>query len=299
MLVNNMLTKNYLLAINKPTGWTSSDVVIKTRNILSKFYNEKVKVGHMGTLDPGAAGVLLVGVNKSTRLFDYMLTKSKSYVGRLTFGKSTDTLDSYGKVIAESDYPTYESVKAVLKDFIGEIEQIPPKYSAIKINGQKAYQMARAEKDFVIPSRKITIYSLKEIKVELDGEYVKSIDLDVTCSSGTYIRTLFVDIAERLNKCGYMAYLIRTSLANISINDSITMDELSNNSGNYRLENIDVIKNIMDLYELNDREFHDVKNGIGINLSINDCYLGLTYQNELKFIGKVENNICKSNTNLE
>ena len=131
------MSYNYLIAINKPINWTSSDVVIKVRNILSKALGEKVKVGHMGTLDPIATGVLLLGVNKATRLFDYLLSKDKEYIGTLTFGTSTDTLDSTGKVEETSELPNLLDLKAKLPQFIGNISQIPPKHSAIKINGQK------------------------------------------------------------------------------------------------------------------------------------------------------------------
>ena len=144
------MSNNLLIAINKEQNWTSSDVVIKVRNVLSKYFNEKVKIGHMGTLDPIATGVLLLGVNKATRLFDYLLSKDKTYIGTLTFGTSTDTLDSTGNIVSSSDLPTKDEVESTIKKFIGTITQIPPKYSAIKINGKKAYDLAREGKDFEI-----------------------------------------------------------------------------------------------------------------------------------------------------
>ena len=123
------MSNNLLVAINKSSDWTSSDVVIKVRNVLSKYFNEKVKIGHMGTLDPLAQGVLLLGINKATRLFDYLLSKDKEYIGTLTFGTSTDTLDSQGQVLSTSDLPSIDEVEIAITNFIGQIDQVPPKFS--------------------------------------------------------------------------------------------------------------------------------------------------------------------------
>ena len=295
-----MSNNNFFIAINKPLNWTSSDVVVKCRNLVSKALNEKVKAGHMGTLDPGATGLLLVGINKANRLFDYLLLKKKTYIGTLTFGKSTDTQDSYGEVISESELPNINAIREHLNDFIGEITQIPPKYSAIKINGQKAYDMARKNKDFTVPERKVTIYNLKENNISLNGDKVESIELVVKCSSGTYIRTLFTDIAKSLNADGYMSKLNRIELASIKLDDSITIEKLSENPLSKKIEMIDVIKNIMPTYELSDLEYKLVAQGNKIKIdNKQDDFIALTYKNELKFIGKNVLGEVKSNTNLE
>lgn len=293
------MQNNFLIAINKPTGLTSSDVVVKVRHILSNYFNSKVKVGHMGTLDPGAAGLLLVGINKATRLFDLLLSKNKSYIGRLSFGKDTDTLDSYGKVINESKLPSKDDVLNKLNLFIGQIKQIPPMYSALKINGQKAYDLARKNIDIDLPERIVNINNIEVISfIENDGK-LKSIDLSINCSSGTYIRTLFHDIANKCNVCGYMSYLIRNSLDNITLEQAATLDELKENPQKYFIDPLDIVKSFLPVYELNDKEYNFISTGRTIKTSLNENKIALTYKNELKFIGENIDNNIKSITNLE
>ena len=293
------MSNNLLIAINKSSDWTSSDVVIKVRNVLSKYFNEKVKIGHMGTLDPLAQGVLLLGINKATRLFDYLLSKDKEYIGTLTFGTSTDTLDSQGKVLSKSDLPTTSEVENAIKNFIGEIDQVPPKYSAIKINGKKAYDLARQGVEFELKTRKVNIFDIQIVDKELDGDKVKSVKLKVNCSSGTYIRTLFFDIAKSINVDGHMSSLLRTKLANISLDMAGTIEEFIENPEKYFVNPIDVIKNLMNVYELNEKEYYDVARGMGIKLENNDELLAFTKNGELKFTAKNINGIYKSQANFE
>ena len=293
------MSNNLLIAINKEANWTSSDVVIKVRNILSKHFNEKVKIGHMGTLDPIATGVLLLGINKATRLFDYLLSKDKEYIGTLTFGTSTDTLDSTGNIVSSSSLPKFDDLKKVINSFVGTITQIPPKYSAIKINGKKAYDLARQGVEFEIKGRSVNIFDITIEKAQLLNGLVQSADLKVKCSSGTYIRTLFSDIAKALNVDGHMSMLNRTKLANISLDIAGTIEEFQKDPEKYFVNPLDVIKNIMNTYELNDEEYVDVARGVGIKLDINDDYLAFTKAGELKFIAKNINGIYKSQTNLE
>ena len=293
------MSNNLLIAINKEQDWTSSDVVIKARNVLSKYFNEKVKIGHMGTLDPMATGVLLLGVNKATRLFDYLLSKDKTYIGTLTFGTSTDTLDSTGNIVSTSSLPKKEDVEKAIKNFVGTITQIPPKYSAIKINGKKAYDLAREGKDFEIKGRQVNIYDIQILDTVLDGENVKSVKLQVACSSGTYIRTLFFDIAKSINVDGHMSSLNRIKLANIGIEKAITIEDFVNAPKRGFINPIDVISSIMDVYELNDKEYYDVARGVGIKLENKADTLAFTKDGELKFIAKNIDGIYKSQANLE
>ena len=293
------MSNNLLIAINKEQDWTSSDVVIKARNVLSKYFNEKVKIGHMGTLDPMATGVLLLGVNKATRLFDYLLSKDKTYIGTLTFGTSTDTLDSTGNIVSISSLPKKEDVEKAIKNFVGTITQIPPKYSAIKINGKKAYDLAREGKDFEIKGRQVNIYDIQILDTVLDGENVKSVKLQVACSSGTYIRTLFFDIAKSINVDGHMSSLNRIKLANIGIEKAITIEDFVNAPKRGFINPIDVISSIMDVYELNDKEYYDVARGVGIKLENKADTLAFTKDGELKFIAKNIDGIYKSQANLE
>lgn len=290
---------NYLIAINKPQDWTSSDVVIKVRNILSKALNQKVKIGHMGTLDPLATGVLLLGINKATRLFDYMLEKEKEYIGTLTFGTSTDTLDCQGKVLSTSNLPTLKQIEDTIPLFLGDISQIPPKYSAISINGKKAYDLAREGKDFEIAPRSVKIYNLRLIDYEGDKEAVKSVKLDVECSSGTYIRTLFYDIAQKMNVDGHMSMLNRVKLANVSLDNTTTIDEFVASPLDHFINPLDVLKNLMEVYELNDEEFYDVQRGVGIKLDKEVNTIAMTKNGEIKFIAKKIDGKYKSQTNLE
>ncbi len=293
------MSNNLLIAINKEQDWTSSDVVIKARNVLSKYFNEKVKIGHMGTLDPMATGVLLLGVNKATRLFDYLLSKDKTYIGTLTFGTSTDTLDSTGNIVSESSLPKKEDVENAIKNFVGTITQIPPKYSAIKINGKKAYDLAREGKDFEIKGRQVNIYDIQILDLSLDKDKVKDVKLQVACSSGTYIRTLFFDIAKSINVDGHMSSLNRIKLANIGIEKAITIEDFVNAPKRGFINPIDVISSIMDVYELNDKEYYDVARGVGIKLDNKADTLAFTKDGELKFIAKNIDGIYKSQANLE
>jgi len=293
------MSNNLLIAINKEQDWTSSDVVIKARNVLSKYFNEKVKIGHMGTLDPMATGVLLLGVNKATRLFDYLLSKDKTYIGTLTFGTSTDTLDSTGNIVSTSSLPKKEDVEKAIKNFVGTITQIPPKYSAIKINGKKAYDLAREGKDFEIKGRQVNIYDIQILDLSLDKDKVKDVKLQVACSSGTYIRTLFFDIAKSINVDGHMSSLNRIKLANIGIEKAITIEDFVNAPKRGFINPIDVISSIMDVYELNDKEYYDVARGVGIKLENKAETLAFTKDGELKFIAKNIDGIYKSQANLE
>ena len=293
------MSHNYLIAINKPMSWTSSDVVIKSRNILSAALNEKIKIGHMGTLDPIASGVLLLGINKATRLFDYLLSKDKEYIGDVTFGTSTDTLDSTGNITSTSSLPNIDELKKIIPSFLGEIEQIPPKYSALKINGKKAYDLAREGKDFEIASRKVNIYDIQllDYKSTIDG--VSEAKIKVNCSSGTYIRTLFSDIAKKLNVDGHMSALTRTKLANVSLDTTITIEELIKAPLDHFINPLDVIKNLMDVYEMTDSEYVDIKNGKTIKIDKEVNILALKYKGELKFIAKYKFGLYKAVTNLE
>lgn len=221
-----------IVCINKPKGMTSSDVVVKVRNILSRAIGEKQKAGHFGTLDPDGQGVLIVGIGTANRLFDYVLKKDKTYRAAFCFGKETDTLDESGKVTATDNAKvTAEDVKAVLPRFIGKLMQMPPQYSALSINGVKAYTLARKGIEAPLQAREIEIYS-----VELLGEIAKnSFEFRINCSSGTYIRSIARDMAKSLNTLGYMKYIIRERSGSISLNDCVTLEEFEKEPVKYVL----------------------------------------------------------------
>lgn len=205
------------LIIDKPRGMTSTQVVGKTRYLLHANKN-----GHTGTLDPFATGVLPIAFGEATKLVPFVTAGEKEYEFVLQWGAQTDTGDIEGKIIATSDkIPNRAEILAAIPHFIGEITQIPPMYSAIKINGQEAYKLARKGQTIDMPERKITIYAL-----ELLAEYAKSAKFRVRCSKGTYVRTLGADLARYLGSEGYLSELRRTKCGNFSINHTILLDSL-------------------------------------------------------------------------
>lgn len=210
-----------IVNVLKPPGMTSSDVVVDIR----KIFGEK-RVGHTGTLDPAAAGVLPICVGRATRLFDYLVDKEKEYLAELRFGITTTTEDAYGEILNSSDkVVSPDELKAVLPEFVGEIEQIPPIYSSLSVNGVKMYKLARRGEvtaPLVERKRKVNIFSLEYI----DMLAVNSFLIRVRCSKGTYVRTLCHDIGERLKCPAYMPFLLRTASGEFDINSSFTIAEL-------------------------------------------------------------------------
>lgn len=221
-----------ILLVNKRQGWTSFDAV----NFCKRVFNTRV-VGHLGTLDPMATGVLAVTVGSATKLFDMFLNKTKTYVAEFAFGYSTDTLDAEGQIENRCDtIPTLEQIKDVLPDFQGEIEQIPPKYSAKKIGGKKAYDLAREGKEFELKPSKVTIHNLKIL------DYTNGVlKLEIECGAGTYIRSLGRDIALKLNSLATMTSLVRTKLGSWNIEDCIDIKDNTNEYIQSRLLPIDSV----------------------------------------------------------
>ncbi|NMA01602.1 MAG: tRNA pseudouridine(55) synthase TruB [Clostridia bacterium] len=208
-----------IINIFKPPGMTSHDVVSKIRKIL-----KTKKVGHTGTLDPDAVGVLPICIGKATRLAEYLTSDEKTYRAILTFGSETDTQDSSGKVVKETSLPeiSIEQFSQILNSFLGEIEQIPPMYSAIKIQGQPLYKLARQGQEVPRKARTIYIHDLKLLEFDR-----KKALLEITCSKGTYIRSLCEDIARACNSSGHMSFLIRTKSGNFSIDEAFTLEEVA------------------------------------------------------------------------
>lgn len=207
-----------IINVLKPCGMTSHDVISFMRRVL----NTK-KIGHSGTLDPDAAGVLPVFAGTATRLLEYALEDGKSYRAEITFGVKTDTGDDSGAVVLTSALPTCsaEEFAAVLKEFTGVQKQLPPMYSALKLNGQPLYKLARKGIEVEREAREIFISRLELISFNPQ----KSV-LDVECSKGTYIRTLLEDICARLGVYGTMSFLLRTSAGGFKIEDAVTLQEL-------------------------------------------------------------------------
>lgn len=215
---------NGFINVLKPTGMTSNDVVGKLKYLARKHLGEKIKFGHTGTLDPNAAGVMMVCCSRATKFSQYAVEKKKTYIAEITFGKTTDTMDTYGQVTQEGDLCAInqKDIEELLSKYRGQSMQIPPKFSAIKINGQKLYDLAR--KGIEIPEikpRKIEITKLEII----DYEYPR-LKIEVECSAGTYIRSLAQDIGEDLGQLAHLSLLIRTKVEDFSIEDSFSIEEI-------------------------------------------------------------------------
>lgn len=208
---------NGIIIIDKPAGWTSMDVCAKLRGIL----HEK-RVGHAGTLDPMATGVLPVFVGQATKAVSFAENGRKVYEAVLLLGRVTDTQDTTGETLEERAVTvTADDVRAALPRFLGEIEQIPPMYSAIKVNGQKLYDLARQGKEVARKPRRITIYDLALTEELGNGQYA----LRVECSKGTYIRTLCHDLGQALGCGGCMAALRRTEASGFCIGEAVTLED--------------------------------------------------------------------------
>ena len=208
---------NGIVIIDKPEGWTSQDVVSKLRGVL-----HTKRIGHGGTLDPMATGVLPVFVGRATRGVEFFEHAEKTYETVLRLGITTDTEDITGRILTEQDaFVTGEQLEQVLEKFRGEIMQVPPMYSALKVNGQKLVDLARKGKEVERKPRPITIHELTLLSMEADG-----IRLRVRCSKGTYIRTLCKDIGEALGCGGCMASLRRVQAGEYTINEAVPLQEL-------------------------------------------------------------------------
>jgi len=214
---------NGVINVNKPPGMTSHDVV----NIIRRTYNIK-RVGHTGTLDPGAAGVLIVCVGKATRISRFIVENDKEYQAGITFGAITDTGDRYGKLLREQDasFLTESDVKAALTFFTGEIMQAPPMVSAIKHQGRKLYELARAGVTVERKARAVTISSLLYLNGANWGKSRPTATLQITCSKGTYVRTLCEDLGNYLGCGAFMSSLLRTRVGSFNIADSFTLEEI-------------------------------------------------------------------------
>ena len=215
-----------LAAVDKPKGLSSSDVVVRCRGALSRAVGEKQKCGHMGTLDPMARGVLVLGFGKAARLFDLMLGKTKAYRASVEFGYTTDTLDAEGETTATCDrLPDWDGLISVIRGFVGRTEQIPPRYSALNIAGQRAYDLARRGERFDIPKREVEIFSICPVTIVEGARGVSKMTFDVECGSGTYIRSLCRDIALACGSLGCMTELTRTRSGDFSLQDCTNLDD--------------------------------------------------------------------------
>lgn len=265
-----------IIVINKPKGITSREVV----NKVCKLLNTK-KVGHTGTLDPIATGVLVLCVGKATKLVETLTSNDKEYVATVKLGILTDTLDTDGTIIEKKCVNLdKDKLVNVLNSFIGTYNQEVPIYSAVKVNGKKLYEYARAKKEVTIPKRMVEIKKIKLI--EFGNDYYK---FNVTVSKGTYIRSLIKDINDKLGVIGVMSDLVRTKQGKFSINNSYTLENMENN--NYNVLTItDVLKD-ENCVIISNTLFEKVKNGALINNEYNTSMVTFIYNDSVIAIYKI------------
>ena len=257
---------NGILIVNKSDGFTSRDVV----NKLSKVFNTK-KIGHTGTLDPIAKGVLVVVLGKYTKLCEDLTQTYKEYIATFKLGILTDTLDITGNVIDEKNCNvSEEEIRNVISSYKCVYDQEVPIYSSVKINGRKLYEYARNGEEVSLPKRKVDIKSIEVLEINKDIIKIKCL-----VSKGTYIRSLIRDIGESLNTHATMTDLIRTKQGIFDIKDSYTIEDIEN--GNYKLINIE---DVLDLFVINNEYIKEATNGVKLKLDIKNKYILFKSNNE-------------------
>ena len=277
-----------IIVINKEKGCTSHDIVYKIR----KMFN--TKVGHTGTLDPNATGVLPILLGKGTKISKYLIEHDKEYEVVLQLGVKTTTADEEGEIIEEKEVLKESleqlEIERILKSFIGKIKQMPPKYSAIKVNGRKLYEYARKGQEVEIKPREVEIYNIEITNIQKEK---KQIEFKVSCSKGTYIRTLCEDIAEKMRTVGYMKELKRTKVGNFNIEQAITLGQLQEKE-NIKIITIEEMFKDKEEIILEDSKITLLLNGVKMNMEKpNGIYRIYNKQNKFIGLGIVQNKILK------
>ena len=281
---------NGILIVNKPLNYTSHDIVYKVKKITG------MKVGHTGTLDPMATGVLPILIGKGTLCSKYLINHDKIYNVKLQLGTKTDTADSEGNIIEQKEIKeemlSQNIVEKALNDFIGKQKQIPPIYSAIKVNGKKLYEYARKGETVEIKPRQIEIYDIKLLRIDEEN---KQIEFCVKCSKGTYIRSLCEDISAKLDTVGYMIGLDRIQVGEFNIKQAISIEELENNNEiiKDKIITVEELFRNLDKIELDKRKLELFLNGVQLsNSNIDGIYRIYSKENFIG-IGIVKNKLLK------
>ena len=284
---------NGILIVNKPKQYTSHDVVAKVKKIC------KEKVGHTGTLDPMATGVLPLLLGQGTKLSKYLINHDKTYIATIQLGQKTDTLDSEGNIIEEKsvDKSTWDKarIQQTLETLEGKQVQTPPMYSAIKVNGKKLYEYARKGVEVEITKREIEIYSIELLNI---NEKDKTIEFKVHCSKGTYIRTLCETIAEKLETIGYMKELNRIQAGQFELEQAVTIEDIEENKDNKKFWNEHVItmQKFFENYpitELQEGKLNLFLNGVQLTNNKPDGLYQIKVNNAVIGIGEIRNNLLK------
>lgn len=279
---------NGIIPLWKEKGMTSHDCVFKMRKIL-----KTKKVGHAGTLDPNVEGVLPICIGRGTKLVDLLHEQDKTYFGEITLGKSTTTEDSDGEIVEQKAVVpfTEQEIDETMKTMIGDIVQIPPMYSAVKVNGKKLYEYAREGLEVERPARQVNIKSFERVSpLKYDDENkTQSFKFVVTCTKGTYVRTLAVDLGKKLNYPSYMSSLTRLSSGGYGAKDAFKLDDIQKKVDAGQLSDIllplETVTNHLPQYQMNEEIYHKVKNGVRLKKTqvdhFNGPYLAMYYQNRL------------------
>lgn len=284
-----------IIIINKTKGCTSHDIVYKIKKMLNE------KVGHTGTLDPMAEGVLPILVGKGTLTSKYLINHDKKYIVELQLGTKTDTADGEGRIVKQQpvnkEILTTKNIEKILQSFVGKQEQIPPIYSAIKINGKKLYEYARKGQKIELKPRKIEIYNIKLINYSVEEKQIK---FEVFCGKGTYIRSLCEDIAIKFGTVGYMKSLKRIQVGDFKIEDSITIEELNNIIQKNELDKAKTIITLEKLFEkipsirLDNRKLELFLNGVMLTQKQNEgVYKIYNQKDEFIGTGTIKDNLLK------
>lgn len=270
-----MLDLNGIINVLKPSAMTSHDVV----SYIRKTLNMK-KVGHTGTLDPNACGVLPICIGKATKIIEYIQYKNKKYRAEITLGFSTDTQDKYGKILKESKkMVSDDEIIRVINSFQGKINQLPPMYSALKKDGKRLYELAREGKTVERKTREIFIEKIDIISIKKN-----KIIFDVICSKGTYIRTLCNDIGEKLGTFAHMSFLERLSVGNFKLKDSYTLEDIALKKKNNDLDfilSMDNALQFMERIDLDKSHYKHISNGLNMRtqkLGITNFVLNTEYK---------------------
>lgn len=275
-----------IIIVNKPKACTSHDVVYKIRKMTGE------KVGHAGTLDPLATGVLPILVGKGTLCSKYLMNHDKSYIVTLQLGKKMDTGDAEGNIIQEEKvnipWKDKQALEKVFQSFVGKQEQVPPMYSAIKVKGKKLYEYARKGEQVEVPVRQIEIYQIKILQIE---ELKKQIVFQVSCSKGTYIRSLCEDIAEKLGTVGYMQELQRIQVGNFRIEQSVTIEQLEKDNIPYL--SVEKLFEDKEAVSLEKRRLHLFLNGVKLEIRKPDGVYRIYCEQKFMGLGVVSQGLLK------
>ena len=286
-----------ILIVNKEKGYTSHDVVGKLRRILGIK-----QIGHTGTLDPNATGVLPILIGKATKASQYLIEHNKRYIATLKLGERTNTLDGEGEIVEkqtiEESLLDKNKIDAVLQTFLGKQEQIPPMYSAIKIKGKKLYEYAKQGKEIKREPRSIEIYEILHKKVNKEK---KEIIFEVHCSKGTYIRVLCEDIAKKIGTIGYMEELERTEVTPFTIKQALTLQQIEQQKENIKkyLISIEKIFEQKRKIQLDEKKQILFLNGTQLTFPLDNDIYRIYSKEKFIGIGKIENHLLKRDIILE